>query len=1289
MARGKASQNKYRTISISTVLILLAGFSYYYFVFVKNKEVEFHEKAFRIIQKVGTNVQGKYENYVTVTRNAIKAVEGLKNTTYSVDQLRNHPKFLSIPLELEILSVENNPSLTEIPRISKNIKGDSIIMDILYQKKKIVIAYAIENLLHNSLRYDFFQKYIVFSDDMVYYSDIATEKTIDISIDSIFKKEHGELSNLFHSTDKVELEFNNKKQLLYVTPVNITGHKTIYIGGIIDRQYFVGKTFSLGTNTTMFLLIAITLLLLSIPFLKLLLISEVERLSTSDAVMSFLSLIIGAAFIVISLLIFFSQHGQSGKQKEDYLQGYADHIQSNFLRELDAISAQITKNETILSNLNNSPNGSTYDLTDTLNSSKYKFYKLTNWMNNEGDQLVKWHRNNLTSRVNVKFRKYFNVPNDPDRILWEGNSIFIESINSVTQGITYAMVSKRSILDKPLYRLEDDNYKGSLLPTVVCMDSKFQSMTDLPLPPNIAYMVVNEKGMVMFHQDPSRILQENVFEEIGNETELRQAMVSGEKYVFKGIYDGVQSRFQIQPMGSLPLYLIVFMNEELEKNNDAQVLTLTSQFYMILFLIILLQIVLFVMVDYQKRQKTKGRNLFFGWLWPLPALRKRYMLLIAYLLAAFMIYVFGEIYSHILATFSFFSLLVTVVILVLKNFSSPVEMVRKPKYLVYFTTVFLFALLIFSISGIQGIPFWSFILYLLLSAIVIYLSFSGLVTITQANDDLKPVRNIYNSMLFLFVLFISVVPVYSFFNRSYNFEKAVKTIYLQKELTERIIDGKFLTADTSFKDYKNLNNPYYICTTAANIDTTITNHTSSDSVLIDALRRPIWSGKEGAFASLGKDKGNRERILKWQVDPNSIKMIYYTGKKANVSPVKVEVRSDRLRINWSDFFFRYGDREIGLRIAMVISLLILLFILHGLVTFWTSKLFLLGIIPRFLRKIDDQLETSKFSYIISPPYSKATYFVRRLFPGKTFTIDMRYLGVSEVSARDATIAEEKEIAMIYDTESISIEALKNKIALIHKLKRKVYDKGHKLEQIIIVSPFSPHRLQSHFEDNSEGNELIKQYLDIIGNFETYYFNIGRTEEIENEGASANELADETEPMGLLDFESVNKRLIAQGFAYEDLLLNVQNIAQLNYFAIWNSLEEREKLLIYDLAQDGLVNYKNLPVIFNMLNRGILVFDHSNRLKLFDDSFANFVLTIISPDEALEIEKMSKQSGNWSNLKLPFYTIVGGVLIFLFTTQADLFGGLIRWLTTAIAVLPLISKFITSYGMFGGKKGEAK
>ncbi|MEJ2596574.1 MAG: hypothetical protein P8100_15945, partial [bacterium] len=113
MARGKASQNKYRTISISTVLVLLVAFSYYYFVYVQNKEVEFHEKAFRIIQKVGNNVQGKYENYVTVTRNAIKAVEGLSDRSYTLNQLRSHPKFQSIPLELEILSVENTSSSTE------------------------------------------------------------------------------------------------------------------------------------------------------------------------------------------------------------------------------------------------------------------------------------------------------------------------------------------------------------------------------------------------------------------------------------------------------------------------------------------------------------------------------------------------------------------------------------------------------------------------------------------------------------------------------------------------------------------------------------------------------------------------------------------------------------------------------------------------------------------------------------------------------------------------------------------------------------------------------------------------------------------------------------------------------------------------------------------------------------------------------------------------------------------------------------------------------------------------
>lgn len=144
--------------------------------------------------------------------------------------------------------------------------------------------------------------------------------------------------------------------------------------------------------------------------------------------------------------------------------------------------------------------------------------------------------------------------------------------------------------------------------------------------------------------------------------------------------------------------------------------------------------------------------------------------------------------------------------------------------------------------------------------------------------------------------------------------------------------------------------------------------------------------------------------------------------------------------------------------------------------------------------------------------------------------------------------------------------------------------------------YTVHYLSNAFSSCKEGKKIINLYLNIIGNFKAYYFNIGR--EIREINPSGNQsMTIKQEPTGLIDMSERKMIFQDKKFDKEDIGLNVQNIAQLNYFAIWKSVEEREKPLLYDLAQDGLGNYRNLPVIFNLLNRGILIYEESSKLKL--------------------------------------------------------------------------------------------
>ena len=1282
MAIDKTTQNKYRIISIGTVLVLLVSFAYYYFIYVNSQESELNEKAFRIIQNVGTNVQKKYVNYSGIVKNVFNHIsinDLTNNKRIDEDGLRKLFDKYNIPKDLEVLETGTIYPPRKDVFAEATLRDDSVTIYVQKGNYMARVLYKLDALLKNTLRQDFFKKYIVFSDSMVFYADISTEKYIDIRIDSIFKTQKGDLSNLFHSTDKVEIEFDNERHIMYVTPVSISNTKTIYIGGIIEKKYFIQQSYKLGTNTMLVLFIGIVCLIISLPFLKLLLLSENERLSSSDAITSFVAMVFGSAFIVISLLTYFSQQGPSFEYKKRYLESYADALNKSFLEELRDISKQIDINDRQLKNDEGGQGFFRYDRTKkegskNLNTEKYKNYSTINWMNSNGEQLVKWRSDNITPRVGVSFRNYFKIPNQ-NGVLWKDdsidNGIYIEAIHSITEGKTYAMISKRSTVNKSLLPVSD--FKN-LQPTVVSMGSKFQSMTNLRLPSNMSYMVVNQEGVIMFHKDPSKILQENILDETNNNLQLREAIYSGKKTFFRSNYDEVHSRFCIQPIGKLPLFLITFMDEEIEKRIDAQILVLASQFYFLLFLIVFLQIGIFFLVDYKKRRKTKGRNLFFAWLWPVPSSRRKFDILSVYIVTALILSIVGGIYNNVLATLAFCSLLVTVNILTLGQFDSFSHFFRKKKYPVYFFLSLLFGLSLFAVSQPAFSLLLVFLLFLVISGIVVTISFY-----LTGEKTMKFVRRSYSTWIILFILSISTVPVVGFFIEAYNFEKSVYVKYLQKDLAEKVVDKQFLMDDNKYRNCQQLNNYFEFDKEPVAIDEGNQKNTS-DLWLINEIRVPVWLEESSSAAVSFPDASYRP--MKWEEGTKSIRLVYDHGSSPTIETKSLGISSEKLNMRQSDILMLKKSKFHGHRLAMLIIFILLIFLLYRVVLFWTSRLFLVGIIPNFKTDIKTQLHTSKFTYIISLPYSGATTFIRNQYPDKTFTIDLRYLGISDEYSKNQVIPDDTEIALIYDTESNSTKALEEKVSLVHKLKKLVYSEKHKLSKICIVSPSSPHQLRNAFNDaNKEEKEILNQYLDIIGNFSASYFNIGKLPE-EGELKNVDFIEKELRALGQDDNEDFKAILRNPEFDKEDVLLNIQNKSQLYYFAIWNSLEQREKFLIYDLSQDGLVNYRNLTIIFNLLNRGILIYE-SGMLQLFNNSFANFVLSIIRSDETLEIEKASKKTGTWSNLKWPFYTIVVGVILFLLMTQQDLFNDLLGWITAALALLPLLSKFIISYSLFGG------
>lgn len=159
---------------------------------------------------------------------------------------------------------------------------------------------------------------------------------------------------------------------------------------------------------------------------------------------------------------------------------------------------------------------------------------------------------------------------------------------------------------------------------------------------------------------------------------------------------------------------------------------------------------------------------------------------------------------------------------------------------------------------------------------------------------------------------------------------------------------------------------------------------------------------------------------------------------------------------------------------------------------------------------------------------------------------------------------------------------------------------------------------------------------------------------------------------------------------ESVIVEIEQQAHLYYQALWNSCSEEEQYLIYDLAQDGLVNTHNRSGINNLVRKGI-VYRGTDNLELMNHSFRNFVLTVVNEKEALMMELKIKREGTWNRIRVPITMILLALGIFIFYFQADWFDQSLGLLTAVAAIIPafnavferLASLKIPGLNIFGG------
>jgi hypothetical protein len=142
-----------------------------------------------------------------------------------------------------------------------------------------------------------------------------------------------------------------------------------------------------------------------------------------------------------------------------------------------------------------------------------------------------------------------------------------------------------------------------------------------------------------------------------------------------------------------------------------------------------------------------------------------------------------------------------------------------------------------------------------------------------------------------------------------------------------------------------------------------------------------------------------------------------------------------------------------------------------------------------------------------------------------------------------------------------------------------------------------------------------------------------------------------------------------------LLVEVGERAERHYCEIWSTCSAAEKLVLGQIAEEGLVNEKTKRTVRALMARGLV--RRQPHFTLMNETFRQFVLSSERQHEVAALEEQSH--GAWDLMRGPFLIILIAGLGFFFATQQELFKTVLGALTAAATLVPIIVKVATSVG----------
>jgi hypothetical protein len=1333
---GKLSPSLYRLRILTIIVALLVlPFVVFYLLYVRSQTAYFTERSFRSLSLISSQIASKVETAGLVLKNGSEKFINPKGETDSafdpqnLEQLKEVFKTLRddsseiIPISIESKAGEDQTSPSSVTLTAVRQEADSTWLYLNYvseptASKKVVTVQAKADL--NSLvRPILSRRDNIGASDRDQFQNIliaerATGRVIfqldssEIRLVSLDKltladnegkktdiKEMGQASNV------VDVALAGSNYKLFFHPIELAlpsttanAPNTAWVtSGFIRSESFRKESWSISYTVLIFCAFVTVLLILSWPFLKLVLIGPKDRLRTADVYF-----LIFSTVVVLAVLTCFGAYGYAywkvENQMDAQLKQLATAIKANFNEELTQALQQLdilSKNCNLLKKLDssticsNTPDNPTdifqQGVTDKKSilpellssaNNKYPYFDTAVWLDSEGWQKAKWTvKNETTQYINVSGRAYFNRIRQGDYRELQGHRFWLEPIVSKTTGRNEVEISQRTA--NPEW--------------IAAFDTRLVSLMEPVLPTGFGYLIIDNDGKVLFHSDEAHHLGENFVQESDDDPELRSAIVGRTDITLNVRYLGEGQRLFITPTDGFPEWsLVVFRNKQILRGSFLEMLTLVSLLFLIYSLILLICLSVFYLINLENKRRE--------WLWPCPQKTSIYyqsfllMLLLSGISVFFLVYLRGQNLVFVVAAVAFLSLL----------------------------TFFL------NLRFGKSRP-W----------------LTGWASISRATNPFSRYDRAYVINLTFLLLLIAILPAAAFFKYAY-----------ESEMKLLIKHGQFTLASALAKRDERIRRQYsHIVITEekekpkaqpAIADTTGQHH-PKESEERRARPQTTTPTNEETNPLIG-----RRLALDWDVYD---KFFFDTSRENPDQLTCMKDTSSELLSKLDTFLPLYSQTsverrgllsnsaaagvckwEVGDKGRLVLHLdansvrteawpwrhmatlvpslavpgapWITLFILSYIpffmfVHFIVRKVFLLDVYRPTsypLKKLlNETLDRNLFVVLDEPFTGKRVFDSDRLQ-----VLDLHSLANSPDwgDKFDYNKLPDKEAIALdhFDYKLDDAQANLQKMSLVGRL----LDRG---KTLIILSDAEPsqYRLNEGDAGNVNGieagghwaglmSQFFKEYGEDTGDRQAFHDVVEKEKErILGQDLEGRSVEDVTKLINIVYTECAPKLPLQNSGLHilrqkrfvtltpDHLLNRIINQAKTYYDDIWDTCSLDEKLTLFHLAQDRLLSHRD-PDIQRLLRRELIV--RNVDVHLMNESFRHFVKSTEQVAFVAEHEQKAKQGSLWHTLKVPLLVVLVAITIFLFSTQRDLYTSSLAIVTAVTTIIPAFFKVLTLF-----------